>query len=1049
MLSARPPARSWLRAGLVIAALALLITPLTEATGRSHRGGNQAVDEHEPHARMAPARDDGLMSPLDGADGTCTGSEFVYRYDDGTAEFGLRPEGTHGAWLNNFIVEGDGTVIEAIDLTFVNIAAGVPATVYLWSDPNGDGDPTDAQVLASAGVTTQGSVPNDVLRVNIADTYVGEAGTSFFVGAIIEYPTPIEEQFPAPMDASPPITLGVAWAVGKNGPIDPNDLSNGALEFSLLDTLFPPNVFELIVRAVTTASLDCNENGMPDQDDINGGTSLDCNFDCIPDECQIDGNDCNGNGVPDECDLGGPFVPQYVLDDGFGENAVGLTGAGDTAWLNHFTVQQNGEFIDSVQIAYGSVAEGTPVTVIIWLDPDGDGNPSDADVYAPVETTVESPGSDVFVTIDYSGLFIGPPGTSFFVGALLEQTAGESPARIDQTTDEGESWLAAGSGGVDPNNLDASALFGPIANLGFPGNWMVRAVPVAEPAPNDCNGNGVPDECDLGEGTDCDGNGVPDACQPEEDCDGNGLLEPCELTYTNGLVGHYWLGTDFALPAATRVDPTIDFDWGTGEPHPLLPVDGFSVRWTGLVLTPPVNGAYTFLAKADDGVRLWINGDLLIDEWHPSSGTEYAATVPLLGNTTHHVRLEYFEGGGDARVYLKWAPPGGVEEVIPTGALFVMQDCNGNDVPDACDINAGTSDDLNGNGVPDECEDCNGNGVLDDLDISGGFSDDCNANGLPDECEVAGGGLNDCNGNGIPDDCELDEFDCDGNGIHDACEAIASGLVGHYYTNPIWAGPPAVSRVDATVDFPNDFTPPAPLGTDYFSVRWLGSLVSQAAGTYQLTVEHDDGFALYLDGVLLMSSSGSGTDSVSVDLGASTEHHIRLDYFENAGGQLCHLRWTPPGGSEEVVPTSALRPIYDANDNDLPDACDFGDCNGNGVPDDVDVASGGLDCDGNGVPDECQASCDCDGNGLLESCEAQFSNGLVGQYWSSAGGPGNFSQRLLVRVDPNIDFNWGDGSPDPIVPNEDFSVRWTGAITTPTAAGTYTFYTITDDGLRL
>ena len=90
--------------------------------------------------------------------------------------------------MNNFVISGDAVVIEAIEIAFTTIPDNSPATVYLWSDPDGDGDPTDAQVLSSA-VTSVSNDPNNVVRIDIPDTYVGEAGTSFFVGAVMAFPS--------------------------------------------------------------------------------------------------------------------------------------------------------------------------------------------------------------------------------------------------------------------------------------------------------------------------------------------------------------------------------------------------------------------------------------------------------------------------------------------------------------------------------------------------------------------------------------------------------------------------------------------------------------------------------------------------------------------------------------------------------------------------------------------------------------------------------------------------------------------------------------------
>jgi hypothetical protein len=98
------------------------------------------------------------------------------------------------------------------------------------------------------------------------------------------------------------------------------------------------------------------------------------------------------------------------------------------------------------------------------------------------------------------------------------------------------------------------------------------------------------------------------------------------------------------------------------------------------------------------------------------------------------------------------------------------QDCNGDGVPDECQL---TDNDCNGNGTPDECEtDCDSNGIPDDCDIANG-SPDCNTNGIPDSCEIEVDPALDCNGGGVLDSCEIADdpaLDCNGNGIPDSCE---------------------------------------------------------------------------------------------------------------------------------------------------------------------------------------------------------------------------------------------------------------------------------------
>ena len=87
---------------------------------------------------------------------------------------------------------------------------------------------------------------------------------------------------------------------------------------------------------------------------------------------------------------------------------------------------------------------------------------------------------------------------------------------------------------------------------------------------------------------------------------------------------------------------------------------------------------------------------------------------------------------------------------------FTLSDCNGNGVPDGCDIADGTSEECTANAIPDECEpDCNNNGSADSCDLADQTSEDCNLNEVPDECDMASGTSRDDDGDGVPDECDL------------------------------------------------------------------------------------------------------------------------------------------------------------------------------------------------------------------------------------------------------------------------------------------------------
>ncbi|MFH0980380.1 MAG: C1 family peptidase [Planctomycetota bacterium] len=132
-------------------------------------------------------------------------------------------------------------------------------------------------------------------------------------------------------------------------------------------------------------------------------------------------------------------------------------------------------------------------------------------------------------------------------------------------------------------------------------------------------------------------------------------------------------------------------------------------------------------------------------------------------------------------------------------------DCQANGIPDDCDIIAGTSRDCTGNGIPDECEaDCNQNGVRDDCDISAGSSADCNDNAIPDECDIAAFTSPDCNSNAMPDECDVAaavSADCNSNGIPDECDVeICYPLWDGFQPNPPFSYGRRMGQIDYNGD---------------------------------------------------------------------------------------------------------------------------------------------------------------------------------------------------------------------------------------------------------
>ena len=119
-------------------------------------------------------------------------------------------------------------------------------------------------------------------------------------------------------------------------------------------------------------------------------------------------------------------------------------------------------------------------------------------------------------------------------------------------------------------------------------------------------------------------------------------------------MGEYWANPSLAgAPALVRNDWAVDFDWGLGSPAPGLPSDNFSARWTRQMTFTP--GSYRVFLLADDGARLYVDGRLMIDEWHDANGAAPSSVDLTLGGT-HALRVEYYEHTGGALVRFWWQP---------------------------------------------------------------------------------------------------------------------------------------------------------------------------------------------------------------------------------------------------------------------------------------------------------------------------------------------------------------------------------------------------------
>ncbi|MBW7991155.1 MAG: hypothetical protein FVQ84_14225 [Planctomycetes bacterium] len=142
---------------------------------------------------------------------------------------------------------------------------------------------------------------------------------------------------------------------------------------------------------------------------------------------------------------------------------------------------------------------------------------------------------------------------------------------------------------------------------------------------------------------------------------------------TEGLRGEYYhgsAGNPWRDLIMVRIDPTIDFSWGDGSPDPSINVDGYTVRWTGMIEVP-ASAIYTFHTQTDDGIRLYVNGQLIINNWTDHGGTHDSGDISLKAGQKYEIILEWYENGGGAICELSWESSAIAREAIPSQYLSV------------------------------------------------------------------------------------------------------------------------------------------------------------------------------------------------------------------------------------------------------------------------------------------------------------------------------------------------------------------------------------------
>jgi hypothetical protein len=394
-----------------------------------------------------------------------------------------------------------------------------------------------------------------------------------------------------------------------------------------------------------------------------------------------------------------------------------------------------------------------------------------------------------------------------------------------------------------------------------------------------------------------------------------------------GWRGEYYANRTLSgTPALVRTDPTINFDWGSGSPAAGLPGDSFSVLWTRSLVFE--EGLYRFYVVVDDGVRLYVDGQRIIDSWQDGGRRELAADLRLPAGH-HTLRVEYYEHTGDGLVQVRWEKltsyPDWKGEYWSNRSLSGAPALVRNDG----EINFNWGGGSPAAGLPADGfsarwtrtasfdrgtyrfhvrVDDGARLWIDDRLVLDTWRDGSLREVLVDWAVTQG-----------THSLRLEYYENTGDArVRLWWEKLSSPTYpdwrGQYWSNRSLDGAPALVRNDTAIDFNWDSSSPAAgLPADNFSARWSRQ-VSFTPGIYRFQARADDGIRVYIDGTRVLNEwhDNEGNRTYAFERALTGSHEVVVEYYERGGEARVRFWWQRVGNlptPTPVPPTATRTPI--------------------------------------------------------------------------------------------------------------------------------------------
>lgn len=467
-----------------------------------------------------------------------------------------------------------------------------------------------------------------------------------------------------------------------------------------------------------------------------------------------------------------------------------------------------------------------------------------------------------------------------------------------------------------------------------------------------------------------------------------------------GLNGEYYKGSQFDSLVYNRIDKKIDFDWGTSAPVISTGKDNFSIKWSGQI-QPLFAEEYAFHLTSNAGVRLVVNGITLIDSLQSSNSGVRSGKIALIAGEKYDIIIEYRKETGSANCLLEWESLTQVRQIIPftqlyanpistTGLVTVYNDKNKTGFSAGLKIGNYTSDKLAELGIHE--------GNVSSLSVKEGFKAILyNADNFTGDSLVLVAGA-------------------------DSLNTVPLGTTGQNWDNKAMS-----VRIKA-----NGVTD---MSGAYYLKNFKSKFFLEVAGgvnatDYNTNVQQNNQTRTNNQAFQFIHL-GDGVYEIMARHSKMVLTVAKMGFNENAN--VHQWKYHDSESQKFILVPSTL------NKNLFPDTYKM-----------ISVYSGMvINASNLSVGGNVQMNTNTNQfNGIWTMTETTnregTGDGLKGDYFAGK----TMSVLKYSRTDPQVNFNWGEGSPGSPMVSDNFSVRWTGFIQ-PRYSGTYTFYINSDNGRRL